>query len=247
MSEPHLVTTAAAAPSEAAPPLDLQITAGMTCLLGNDQPLCIAYQRMLAGLAPAQRGSVALLGSPLRKGGDGGHQLRRRVGYVTPQAPLLSVLDGVRNVMLPALYHGIAAEAEVAERARRLIEEMALAGDPRALPAFMPELQRRMLLIARALILEPELLFIEQPLAGLDSESRDRLCDYICGAVGRRVRGLVISSNDPLLASVAGQLVFIGRGRPAVFTGWAALVASGEREVQEFLERERRFCSVLQD
>jgi ABC-type multidrug transport system ATPase subunit len=247
MSGGILVEVRGAAPVAEAARFDLAITSGRCCLLGSDEPLTIEYLRMLAGVVPAHCGEITLLGEVPPDEPCGGAALRRRVGYVTPRAPLLSVLDGVRNVVLPALYHKVAPEAQVDKLCQELLDEMGEAGDHRLLPAFMPELQRRMLLIARALILQPQLLFIEQPLLGLDSVPRDKLRDYICGPVAQRVRALVIASNDPLLAGGAEHLVFVSRQGVKAYDGWQALLASGETGVQEFLEQERRVCSVLQD
>lgn len=79
-------------------------------------------------------------------------------------------------------------------KVQALLDQMGPDYDHHALPAFMPALQQRMLL-ARALILEPELLFIEQPLLGLDNGSRDRLRDYIVTSVAPRTAALVVACN----------------------------------------------------
>lgn len=246
MSKTVLIESVGAAPHAACGSLDLKVERGCLCLVGSDEPLTIDYLRMCAGVVPAQRGSVTILGERPLDEPYGGAQLRRRVGYVTPRAPLLSVLDGVRNVMLPALYHRLAPEPQVSEMCRELLDEMGDVGDHHQLPALMSELQRRMLLIARALILQPQLLFLEQPLLGLDGAPCDRLRDYIYGAVMQRVRALVIASNDPLLVGKADQLVFISKQKNQIFADWRGLSASSDNDVQAFLLRERRACSVLQ-
>lgn len=247
MSEPILVMARGARPEGEVAPLDLQIGAGLTVLMANGEERLVRYLQMVAGVIPAVHGDILLHGVSPAGEEYGGRELRRRVGYVTPRAPLLSVLDGVRNVMLPALYHRLVTEDEVMPKVQELLEQMGRGYDHRALPAFMPELQQRMLLLARALILEPELLFIEQPLLGLDNRSRDRLREYILTAVASRVRGLVVASNDPVLARAARQVVFISAERHCIYEGWTALLASVEPDVQEFLEREQQRCSIFQD
>lgn len=247
MSEAVLVHLEGAQPEGGDAPLDLRIGAGVTVLLANDEARLVRYLRMAAGVIPTVRGDVTLLGRQPDHADYGGGELRRRIGYVTPRAPLLSVLDGVRNVMLPALYHRLFSGEAVMPKVQVLLDEMGGDYDHHALPAFMPELQRRMLLLARALILEPEMLFIEQPLLGLDDRSRDRLRDYILTSVAPRVRGLVVASNDPGLARVAGQVVFIGADQHWHYDSWTALLGSNERELLEFIEREQRRCSAFQD
>jgi len=246
MNSVVLAEVKGAAPERDGTPLDLCIGNGMTVLLGNDRQRVNRYLKMVAGVVPALRGDVLLFGASPTHEDHGGRELRRRVGYVTPSAPLLSVLDGVRNVMLPALYHHLAPESEVMPKVQALLDEMGGEGDHHALPAFMPELQRRMLLVARALILEPRLLFVEQLLSGLDSDARERLCAYLRYALANWSESLVVAGNEPELASIAAQVVFIGEQRHWVFAGWQSLLTCDDPAVQEFIEQERRFCSFFQ-
>ncbi len=247
MNDSTLGDARGAQPAAEDAPLDLSIGAGLTVLLANDEERLVRYLRMVAGVMPPLRGEVTLLGAAPAAEEYGGRELRRRVGYVTPRAPLLSVLDGVRNVMLPALYHQLVTEQAVTPKVQQLLEQMGGEYDHRALPAFMPELQQRLLLLARALILEPALLFIEQPLLGLDNRSRVRLREYILSVAAPSVRALVVASNDPMLASVAHQVVFIGAARHWVFADWTTLLASSDSELREFIEREQQSCSAFED
>ena len=247
MNGTTLVLVQGALPEGESAPLDLEIGAGLTVLLANDEERLVRYLQMVAGVIPAARGTVTLQGAAPEGTEYGGRELRRRVGYVTPRAPLLSVLDGVRNVMLPALYHSLATEEQVMPKVQALLEQMGPGYDHHALPAFMPALQQRMLLLARALILEPQLLFIEQPLLGLDNRSRDRLRDYMVTAVAPRATALVVACNDPGLAREADQVVFIGAGQHWRFAGWRALLDCAEPEVQQFIEREKQHCAAFQD
>lgn len=229
-----------------APPLELRLTGGLVVLLGPEQARLDAWLRALAGVAPLSAGTLHLLGRPLH--GAGAHnwqQLRRHVGLVSPQAPLLSIMSGLRNVMLPALYHRLAPEREVEQRAQTLLDEIAYDADHGLLPAYMSELQRRHLLIARALILEPRMLLLEQPLAGLDVSAADRLRDYIVGKVRLRVELLLVASNDAQLARQADLVLFANRHSVHLFDDWGALLASTEAEVSHFLQQERRTCAAL--
>jgi len=247
MNGSSLVQVQGALPEGERAPLDLDIGTGLTVFLAIDEERLVRYLKMVAGVIPAARGKVTLQGATPEDAEYGGRELRRRVGYVTPRAPLLSVLDGVRNVMLPALYHRLVTEEEVMPKVQALLAQMGPDYDHHALPAFMPALQQRMLLLARALILEPELLFIEQPLLGLDDRSRDRLRDYIVTAVAPRATALVVACNDPGLARDAGQVVFIGADRHWIFSGWRALLACAETEIHQFIEREKQHCAAFQD
>ncbi len=230
-----------------APALDLTLDSGLVLLCGPGQSRLSAWLHALAGLTPPAAGTLQLLGRPLA--GAGAHrwqQLRRRAGFVSPQVPLLSIMSGLRNVMLPALYHRLAPEHEVERRAQTLLGEIAYDADHGLLPAYMSELQRRHLLIARALMLEPRLLLLEQPLAGLDAPAADLLRDYLVGKVRPRLELLLVAANDALLARQADAVLFVGRQGVRLFDSWAALLASPADEVQRYLAMERRTCAALE-
>lgn len=228
-------------------PLSLVLEWGLVCLIGPEQQRLTGYLQLLAGITPYESGDLRLLGRPSRGPGARDWQLlRRRVGFVTPQAPLLSIMSGLRNVMLPALYHHVAVEQEVERQAWTLIDEFDHTADYTVLPAYMTELQRRLLLIARALILEPRILLLDRPFAGLDAAAQALLRNYIEGAVRRRVPLLLVAANDRMLAQQADAVLFIGSGGVRLFSGWGAVVDADAPEVQAYLQLEWQLCTVLE-
>jgi ABC-type lipoprotein export system ATPase subunit len=227
-----------------APPLDLTLDRGLVVMMGPERARLGHWLRALAGVNPPAAGALHLLGRPLQR--HDWRQLRRSVGYVTPEAPLLSILSGLRNVMLPALYHRMAPEQELERRAKTLLSEIAYDADHGVLPAYMGELQRHHLLIARALMLEPRMLLLEQPLAGLDTDAGDVLRDYIVAVVQPRVALLLVAANDAPLAQQADAVLFASAQSVRLFDSWAALLACEADDVQYFIQQERRACAALQ-
>lgn len=232
---------------DGAPALDLALERGLVVVAGPGRARLGAWLHTLAGLAPPAAGTLQLLGRPLT--GNGAHlwqQLRRRVAFVTPDVPLLSIMSGLRNVMLPALYHRLAPEREVERRAQTLLGEIAYDADHSLLPAYMSDLQRRHLLIARSLMLEPRMLLLEQPLMGLDLPAADLLRDYLVDKVRPRLTLMLVAANDALLARQADAVLFAGRSSVRLFAGWAELLACADEEVQRYLAMERRTCAALE-
>ncbi len=228
-------------------PLELELGEGFVCMVGPEQARLTGYLRCMAGVESGAGGWVRLLGrTPGGRNLPGWQLLRRSVGFVTPDAPLLSIMSGLRNVMLPALYHGIASEPEVEGKARALLAELDYPADHSALPAYMTPLQRHHLLIARASILEPQLLCIDQPFHGMDGGARGRLRDYILTTVRRRVPLLLVAANDALLAREADTVLYIGSGCIRRYAGWAELLAGEDEEVRRFVEHERAPCGAFE-
>jgi tungstate transport system ATP-binding protein len=128
--------------------------------------------RLLAGLDAPTAGKVEIDGVPMRNAGFG---LRRQVGYATQRPGLLSTTV-IRNVELPLRWRGLdrptRRNAALAALKRLKVARLA---DRKALSLSGGEAQR--VSLARALALEPRLLLLDEPAAGLDAEARRAFFD----------------------------------------------------------------------
>jgi|GEM_PF-3006908 len=197
-------------------PMGFGQLAGLSCsigpgerlvLLGPDNELLARYMKMMAGMEPCGTGSVRLYGEDsARMGVSRRRELRCQVGYVQQAIPLLSVVNGRQNLILAARYHGVGDEAELEARASELLQLLPDAHQHDNLPAYMSERLHRLFVLARPLMLEPDLLFIENPLHGLDHADRAMVGEFLSWIHHRGKTGLVMSTDD-----VAFSLGFNGR------------------------------------
>ncbi len=227
------------------PPLDCTVSRGsITCLLGHDSEQRTAYLRALAAVDPALGGRSEILGvDGMDLSTEEWRELRRTAAFVTWAVPLLSVLDGFQNLLLPAQYHQVGSDREIKAEARALLGEMEYDADHGILPAYMSDLQRRLLGIARAMILHPALLFLDEPFHGLDIEARNRVCAYLTGPVRRRGVTLVVACSElPFARRFADRVILVAPEAALSFDSWKAFAGSTEESVRRFLELERRAC-----
>lgn len=147
--------------------------------------------RMLATLLRPHAGEVRVLGRSLP---DDGYAIRGRIGFLGHEPLLYRELSGRENLRFHARLHGVAPE-----RVAAVLDAVGMdrrADDPVA------ELSRGMvqrLAVARAVLHEPELLLLDEPLANLDPAAQAQVQPLI-GAASGRTR--VLTSHDP-----AGGLV----------------------------------------
>ena len=137
--------------------------------------------RICAGLIYPDQGSVTLGGVDLKTAPKGEIQdLRARIGFVFQDSALISNMAIYDNIALPLRYHHKWTEEQT--RAR-VDEKMSLFGVDRSfdgsIPAMLSLEMRKRAALARAFVLEPEFLLLDQPTGGLETEIAESLSRII--------------------------------------------------------------------
>ena len=141
-----------------------------------------------------------------------GELVRRRIGVV-PQRPNpdrgLSVLE---NLLFHGAYFGM-ARAFTAERSGQLLEQLGISDKAEAKVDELSGGQQQRLMIARALLHEPEVIFLDEPTVGLDPQARLGLWE-ILRALHRDGRTIVMTTHYMEEADqLCGRLAIIDRGK----------------------------------
>lgn len=206
------------------------------CLVGPNGSGKTAYLRALAGVDPAAGTlrildtDVATLDTPAWR------KLRCRAAFISEGTPLLSVLDGLNNVMLPALYHHLGTREAMLARAQETLAFLDYPGAHDALPAFLNQHQRLLLAIARCLMLEPALIFLDEPFHMTDEACRTRESGiYLKLAHERGLAVLVSTHNLGFVKRHAEEIVFVHPQGMQYYPDWAAFVEAPLPEVRQFL------------
>jgi len=138
--------------------------------------------------------------------------VRRRIGVV-PQRPNPDrSLNAEENLLFHAAYFGISA-SDAQQRATRLLEQFNIADKAGAKIDEMSGGQQQRLMIARALIHEPDVLFLDEPTVGLDPQARLALWD-ILRQLHSQGRTIVLTTHYMEEADrLCDRLAIIDRGR----------------------------------
>jgi ABC-type sulfate/molybdate transport systems ATPase subunit len=125
--------------------------------------------------------------------------LRRRIGFVPDRGELIKNLSLFDNLVLPLRYHTQPPEQEVRQRANELLALMEIARLPQVPTSRADRRLAQKIALARALILEPELLLLDQPTHDFDVDFADyvwRLLDDVCGKRNVAVLAMVRDQQE---------------------------------------------------
>ncbi|MEN5061379.1 ABC transporter ATP-binding protein [Luteimonas sp. TWI1416] len=220
--------------------VDLQIAPGATtALIGPSGAGKSTLLRMLVGLEWPDAGEVRFDGAPLRR--DTLPALRRRIGYVIQEGGLFPHLDAAGNVALLARTLGW-SRARIEARMTELAALCQLPADAlRRYPAELSGGQRQRVGLIRALMLDPDVLLLDEPLGALDPIVRHDLQAQMRALFARLGKTVVLVTHDIAEAVWFADTVVLLRAGRIVQQGppRALLDAPADDFVQAFMRAQR--------
>jgi len=151
--------------------LDLDIVRGeFLTLLGPSGSGKTTTLMMLAGFEAPTRGEILLDGKPLSRVPP----FRRNIGMVFQNYALFPNMSVAENIAFPLSVRGL-ADTDIANRVERALDMVQLAGFGQRRPAQLSGGQQQRVAVARALVFEPKLVLMDEPLGALDKQLREQM------------------------------------------------------------------------
>jgi len=169
---------------------------------------------MLAGLEHPSKGEIVIAGKHIEKLNE--RQLvafrRERVGFIFQSYNLIATMNAIENVALPLSFRGMARK----ERTRRAKQYLKLVGLEKFMyhmPNQMSGGQQQRVGIARALAVDPQIIFADEPTGNLDSKTTMDVLRLMQTIVRERNQTLVMVTHDNNLATYADRIFKIIDGK----------------------------------
>jgi phospholipid/cholesterol/gamma-HCH transport system ATP-binding protein len=206
--------------TEDAPPVldgvTLAIDAGdVACIVGGSGCGKSTLLKTVIGLVPPRTGRVQLLGQPLHELEEEARDaLLQRVGVMFQYGAMLGSLTVGENISLPLQMHSTLSAELIEDVVATWLERVGLAGTADKMPSELSGGMRKRAALARAMVLEPEILFCDEPGAGLDPNTAagiDRLLLSLNHTQGTTV--VVITHELLSIERLDGRLVMLENGR----------------------------------
>jgi len=188
--------------------LDLDVERGQVLgLLGPNGAGKTTTLKLLTGLLKPSRGNAWLLGVPIAEPGS-----RRALGFLPEQPYFYDYLTGVEYLELAGGLSGLPG-IQAHERARHWLGRVGLGDRPRLLLRKYSKGMLQRLGLAAALVHDPQILILDEPMSGLDPYGRRDVRELILEQHARGVTVLFSSHILPDVESVADRVAILHRGR----------------------------------
>lgn len=220
--------------------LSLNVKRGETlAILGRSGTGKSVSLRIIIGLEKPDSGSVRIHGQEITGLSlDQLAEIRKKMGFLFQHAALYDSLTVERNVAFPLLHHRKEmSNNERSERARQLLTEVGLDGHYDKMPADISGGMQKRAGLARALALEPDILLLDEPTAGLDPISSGEIDELVLKLQQEHHMASIVVTHDLHSAkTISNRLALLDKGKVVIEGSFEVLQRSDVEFVQEFLK-----------
>jgi phospholipid/cholesterol/gamma-HCH transport system ATP-binding protein len=145
---------------------------------------------------------------------------RRKIGFVFQKHALISNMTVFDNIALPLRYHSTMPERELGVMVGRHLDKYGISELKNKLPEALSVGQARLVAIARALILDPELLFLDEPISGLGPVVARKVIDILFN-LGKQsnLTIFIVSHIISFIERLQCPLLFLDKGTVTYYEG----------------------------
>jgi molybdate transport system ATP-binding protein len=192
---------------------------GVTALFGPSGSGKTSIVAMIAGLTTPDRGKIVIDGETLFDSDAGIDEPahRRRIGYVFQDGRLFPHLSVARNLDYGHWMTGIARDEAQFKRVTELLDIAALV---KRRPGALSGGERQRVALGRALLMQPRLMLLDEPMASLDARRKAEILPYFIRLRDETKLPMIYVSHDPTeVKALASRVVLLDGGRVAATGG----------------------------
>jgi phospholipid/cholesterol/gamma-HCH transport system ATP-binding protein len=181
------------------------------CVLGRSGTGKSVTLKHIVGLMKPDAGHVFVFGEdvPALSNRDL-TRVRKGIGFLFQNAALFDSISVGENVAFPMRRHTTLSEAEIRDRVQQKLESVGLGGEANKMPADLSGGMKKRAGLARAMALDPHLLLVDEPSAGLDPITAGEIDDLLLHLKQERHTTLVVvTHNIPSARTIGDELLML--------------------------------------
>ncbi len=221
--------------------VSLSVSSGKTlAVLGRSGTGKSVLLRLIIGLETPDAGSVQIHGQDIAGLAlDRMGEIRKKIGFLFQHAALYDSLTVAGNVAFPLEHHRKdMSRSERDDRVHQLLAEVGMERGLDNMPSDISGGMQKRVGLARALALEPEILLLDEPTAGLDPISSGEIDDLILKLQRERQMASIVVTHDMHSArTIANRLAILDHGNVVIEGSYEDLQQSEIGFVKEFLKQ----------
>lgn len=195
--------------------VDFTINRGNFCsIVGTSGSGKSTLLNMMAGLEKPTKGEIIIAGEHMEKKTE--NQLvafrREHIGFIFQSFNLMGTMNAIENVALPLTFQGVDKKSRN-KKAEDMLDLVGLTKHKKHRPNQMSGGQQQRVGVARALVVEPEIIFADEPTGNLDSNTSVEVMNLMKRIVREKNQTLVMVTHDNYLAGFADIILHIRDGK----------------------------------
>lgn len=193
--------------------------------------------RSIIGLDRPDEGKIIFEGRDLLRLSERKlYDVRLKIGFVFQNGALFDSLTVEENLAYPLKEHTKLSEDEILEKIEKMLDLIDMKGSNHLLPNELSGGMQKRAGLARATILEPEVILFDEPTAGLDPVNTRRLTANINRLKERGITGIFVTHDIPAAFEICDRVAILNEGVIHVVDSVDAIKRSTDPFVQSFVQ-----------